>query len=98
LIGSRRTLPRADIMKKLPHLSKENQQLFAAYCGAILISFFGNQNAYDDTDILAGSMIFVQLNLLYLYFIWKQQQKRASDRRMDWKSNAFFLTYLQPCT
>jgi hypothetical protein len=62
-------------MKKLPHLSKENQQLFATYCGAILMSFFGNQNAYDDTDILAGSMIFLQLNLLYLYFIWKQQHK-----------------------
>jgi hypothetical protein len=62
-------------MKKLSHLSKENQQLFATYCGAILMRFFGNKNAYDDTDILAGSMIFVQLNLLYLYFIWKQQHK-----------------------
>jgi hypothetical protein len=73
--ASRRTLPRADSMKKLLHLSKENQHFFATYCGVILVSFFGNQTAYDDTDILAGSVIFVQLNLLYLYFIWKQQHK-----------------------
>jgi hypothetical protein len=63
-------------MKKLPHLSKKDQQLFATYCTAVALCFFGNnQTEYDDNNMLAGSMLLCQLNLLWLYLLQKRRRK-----------------------
>ncbi len=89
-------------MKKLPHLSKKDQQLFATYCTAVALCFFeNNQTEYDDNNMLAGSMLLCQLNLLWLYLLQKRRRKvqvveewihrgknsysGTSNRVRDWK-------------
>jgi hypothetical protein len=64
------------MMKKLLNLSKKDQQLFATYCTAVALCFFGNnQTEYDDNTMLAGSMLLCQLNLLWLYLLQKRRRK-----------------------